>query len=272
MKNKIAEASAYLQSRLKEKPLVAVVLGTGLNALADTVDSPVYINYCDVPHMPKSTAPSHVGRFVCGYLNGSYIIFMQGRVHYYEGYHIQEVIFPIRLFQALEIDTLILTNAAGSLNPDLQPGDIVALLDHVNLMGVNPLIGADEPQLGERFPSMNEPYNKELRNLAHEIAEKEKINLKDGIYAGLTGPSLETRTECKMLAQLGIDLVGMSTVPEVIVGVQSKMKIIAFSIVTNLSNIFHDHPHSQEEIRQNADLARNNLEKLIKNIIMKIRK
>ena len=170
-----------------------------------------------------------------------------------------------------KVMTLIVTNAAGSLNENLRPGDIVLIKDHINFMGTNPLIGKNYEELGERFPSMNEPYSHRLIKLAEEIAQEYDFVVKTGVYTGLSGPSLETLAECKMFAALGSDLVGMSTVPEVIVAVHGGMEVLGISIVTNLSNIFHSEAHSQEEIRENADKARVNLEKLILNIIEKNR-
>lgn len=270
MLSNINEAATSIQTKLGYTPEVGIILGTGLNSVAEMMTDPITIPYEEIPHMPISTAPSHHGRFVIGNLSGKKTVIMQGRLHYYEGYSMQQITFPIRVMRALGIKTLIVTNAAGSLNENLQPGDIVLINDHINFMGTNPLIGKNYDELGERFPSMNEPYSQRLINLSREIAHENGFTVKTGVYTGLSGPSLETIAECKMFVTLGSDLVGMSTVPEVIVAVHGGMEVLGISIVTNLSNIFHNKPHSQEEIRENADKARTNLEKIILNIIEKI--
>ncbi len=270
MLTKIKEAAQSILARIDFEPEIGIILGTGLNSVAEMMTDPINIPYEDIPHMSVSTAPSHQGRFVIGSLNGKNVLIMQGRLHYYEGYSMQQITFPIRVMRALGINTLIVTNAAGSLNENLQPGDIVLINDHINFMGTNPLIGINYEELGERFPSMNEPYSHRLMNLATNIAQEHNFIVKTGVYTGLTGPSLETLAECKMFVSLGSDLVGMSTVPEVIVAVHGGMEVLGISVVTNLSNIFHSKPHSQEEIRVNAEKARLNLEKIILNIIEKI--
>ncbi len=272
MLDRIKQAADYLQSNLSFSPQYGLILGTGLNALADLIETPQIIPYEDVPHMPPSTAPSHQGRFVCGELAGKKVIIMQGRLHYYEGYSLAEVTFPVRLFQLLGCQNLIVTNAAGSLNEKLQPGTIVLIKDHLNLLGNNPLIGKNPAELGERFPSLNDAYSLRLRKLALEIARRYDFSLPEGVYAAVSGPSLETPAECLLLAKAGADLVGMSTVPEVIVAVQAGMEVLGLSIVTNLSNMFHALPHSQEEIRANAARAQSNLQKLIIEIIKRINK
>ncbi|MCF7814776.1 MAG: purine-nucleoside phosphorylase [Candidatus Cloacimonetes bacterium] len=263
-------AADHLKGKIKQQPDIGIILGTGLNSVADLIEDPTIVDYQDVPQMPSSTAPSHKGRFVFGELSGKQVVIMQGRLHYYEGYSMQQITFPIRLLKLLGIETLIITNAAGSLNEDLQPGDLVVIDDHINFTGDNPLIGKNLADFGERFPSFNQPYSKRLRDLCDEIAREKGFQLKHGVYTGLAGPSLETRAECKMLQKLGSDLVGMSTVPEVIVAVHSGMEVLGISTVTNLSNIFHSKPHSQEEIWKYAEQARVKLEYLINNIIEKI--
>lgn len=265
----IQNAANFLKSKIENSPEIAIILGTGLNSLAELIPNPVIVDYADVPEMPQSTAPSHKGQFVFGNLAGKEIVIMQGRLHYYEGYSMQQITFPIRVLKLLGVNTLIVTNAAGSLNENLQPGDLVLIDDHINFTGDNPLIGKNLDEFGERFPSMNAPYSQRLRDLCDEIAQAKGFELKHGIYTALTGPSLETRAECNMFLKLGSDLVGMSTVPEVIVAIHSRLEVLGISIVTNLSNIFHSRPHSQEEIRNNAEKARENLEYLLIKIIEK---
>ena len=272
MIEKITETVEVIESKLNIKPEIGIILGTGLNTVAEMMKDPVSIDYQDIPYMSLSTAPSHKGRLLAGSLVGKNVVILQGRLHYYEGYSMQEITFPIRILKGLGVKTLIITNAAGSLNEKLQPGDLVLLTDHINLTGDNPLIGPNIEELGERFPSLHEPYDLKLMELARQIAQDNNFQLKQGIYAGLAGPSLETKAECRMLVTLGADLVGMSTVPEVIVAIHSDMRVMGISVVTNLSNIFHSHPHSQEEIRANAAKAKNNLEILIINLLKNIDK
>lgn len=264
------EAVAFLQSKISVTPEIGMILGTGLSNAAGMIENAVSIEFSEVPNMPVSTAPSHQGKFVFGKLSGKNVVIMQGRVHYYEGYNMQQVTFPVRVLKLIGVELIIITNAAGSLNENLQPGDLVLIEDHINFFGTNPLIGHNLDEFGERFPSMNEPYSRRLSELCTHIAQEKGFQLKGGVYTGLTGPTLETRAECKMLVNLGSDLVGMSTVPEVIVAVHCGMEVLAISIVTNLSNIFHSRPHSQKEIQENADKSRENLEYLLTKLIEKI--
>ncbi len=267
MNNKIQESIQYLKTKVRSNPVLAVILGTGLNDLADSGAIIADIPYGNIPGFARSTAPSHKGRMVFTSIEGKDVLFMQGRLHYYEGYPMTQITYPIRVLQALGVQNLIITNAAGSLNETMSPGSIVLLSDHINMMGTNPLIGSPEQIPGERFPSLHEPYNLEMIETAKTIAEKNKIKVHQGVYAAMSGPSLETAAECRMLSRLGADLVGMSTVPEVIVGVQCGLKIMGISIVTNYGNIFHAKSHSQEEIRQHAAEAADNLKTLIKGMI-----
>jgi purine-nucleoside phosphorylase len=227
------------------------------------VEDPVVIPYADIPGFVRSTAPSHAGQLIAGKLAGTPVVLFQGRFHYYEGWSMSEVTFPIRALASLGAECLILTNAAGSLNEAMGPGSIVALEDHINLMGTNPLIGPNLDDYSERFPSMHEPYCREYLEAVASIAGFHGIPLHLGVYAAVSGPSLETRAECRMIRGLGADLVGMSTVPETIVAVHSGLKVLAFSVVTNYGNIFHSHPHTQEEIRAFAAQASQQLQNLI---------
>jgi len=270
MLDKIETASDFLKERIGFKPEIGIILGTGLNSIGEMLENPVIISYDDIPEWKTSTAPSHQGRLLAGKLDEKNIVILQGRLHFYEGYSMQEITFPIRVLKALGVEKLIVTNAAGSLNIEMVPGNLVMINDHINWMGNNPLIGENFDELGTRFPSLHEPYHKEYIAMAHKIANENNFTLQDGTYLALSGPSLETRAECKMLAKMGADLVGMSTVPEVIVAIHSNIKVIGISVVTNLSNIFHSEPHTQEEIRANAAKAKKNLEILILEIIKKI--
>jgi len=270
MLENIKKAADFVAEKIDFTPGIGIILGTGLNSIGELLEDPVIISYKDIPEWKASTAPSHQGRLLAGKLSNRGIVILQGRLHYYEGYSMQDVTFPIRVLKALGVEKLIVTNAAGSLNEKMIPGNLVMINDHINWMGNNPLIGENRDELGIRFPSLHEPYNKEYIAIAHKIAEDNNFSLQDGTYLALSGPSLETRAECKMLAKMGADVVGMSTVPEVIVAIHSDMKVIGISVVTNLSNIFHSKAHTQEEIRDNAAKAKQNLETLILELFKKI--
>ncbi|MBN1327325.1 MAG: purine-nucleoside phosphorylase [Candidatus Cloacimonetes bacterium] len=270
MIEQLDKAIAFLKANLPGKPRFAVILGTGLNSFAELLDNKLVIPYEKIPGFVVSTAPDHAGKLIYGSLEQENILVMQGRFHFYEGYSMEEITFPIRVLKDIGIEFLFVTNASGSLNEEMQPGTLVLIEDHLNLMGTNPLIGLHNSRLGSRFPSMNNAYDQELRNLAVKIAEKHNINLKSGVYAGLTGPSLETRAECLMLKGLGADIVGMSTVPEIIVAVQCGLRNLAVSTVTNMSNIFHSQPHSQAEIQRNAKSVISQLKILILELIKSI--
>ena len=264
----------YLKSRIPYEPVAMIILGTGLGALAesDYVQNRIEIPYAEIPGFVNTTAPSHQGKLIAGHINGTPVIILKGRFHFYEGHSMQQVVYPVRIARLLGVKYLFVTNAAGSLNEDLLPGQIVRITDHINFMGTNPLIGSNIEELGERFPSMHNPYDVELGKQALEIANRLNISVKQGVYCAVSGPSLETVAECMMLKRLGADLVGMSTVPEVIAAIHSQMKVFAVSVVTNLSNIFHSRPHSQEEIRQNADRASNDLILLFNELLGEIEK
>jgi purine-nucleoside phosphorylase len=266
----------YLKSKIGIEPKCAIILGTGLSALADSVTDKVEILYEDIPGFVRSTAPSHKGLLIAGKLGNVPVLVFNGRFHYYEGYTMSQVVYPVRVARLLGVKTLFVTNAAGSLNIDLEPGDLVRIKDHINFMGNNPLIGSTQldeevmidgvmtDEFGERFPSMHNPYHKDLEKIALIASKDTGVSYKEGVYVAVSGPMLETKAECIMLKSLGADLVGMSTVPEVIAAVHCGMKVFAMSVVTNLSNIFHSNAHTQEEIRENAGKAGQNLIKLIK--------
>lgn len=249
------QTADWLKQRLPEVPKVALILGTGLNGIAEQGRILVQIPYSGIPGFASSTAPSHKGNLILGELGGQKVLYLQGRFHHYEGHPLPTVVFPTRVLACLGIETLIVTNASGSLREELSPGSIVMLSDHINFMGGNPLCGENDASLGERFPSLNQPYDPDHRHACAAIAARAGITLREGTYIAVTGPSLETRAECAAFAGWGADLVGMSTVPEVIAARHAGMKVLAFSVVTNYSNLLHDQAHSQEEIRANADKA-----------------
>jgi purine-nucleoside phosphorylase len=235
----IAEAAATIRQALPAgfQPAVAIVLGSGLGALADEVQDAIILDYQDIPYFPISTIPGHQGRLVIGSLHGTPALIMQGRAHYYEGYSMQQVTLPIRVFRGLGILTLILTNAAGGLNPAFGAGEPMLITDHLNLVGLggaNPLRGPHEPALGPRFLDMSKTYDRELRLLAQLAAEEAGIPLHQGVYAGLAGPTFETPAEARFLRLIGADAVGMSTVPEAIVARHGGMRVLGLSGISNL--------------------------------------
>ncbi|GAB1467391.1 purine nucleoside phosphorylase I, inosine and guanosine-specific [Candidatus Cloacimonadota bacterium] len=264
----IFETTAWLKDRLPQLPKYAIILGTGLSDMAEEFPTLYKIPYSEIPGFVSSTAPSHKGFLVLAEIHKQPILFLQGRFHFYEGYAMEQVIFPTRVLAALGVKALIVTNAAGSLRLELPPGAIVQLCDHINFMGTNPLIGHNDENLGERFPSMNQPYDPAFCKLCDEIAAKQGIETHKGVYLAVTGPSLETKAECAAFAAWGADLVGMSTVPEVIVARHAGMKVLAYSIVTNYSNLFHEQAHSQEEIRHHAGISGAQLRNILSEFIL----
>ncbi|HEX8359373.1 MAG TPA: purine-nucleoside phosphorylase [Longimicrobium sp.] len=230
---RIAEAAAAIRSRSTLRPDAAIILGTGLGALADRIEVETAIPYDEIPHFPLSTVESHTGRLLLGRLGGRPVVAMQGRFHRYEGYTLQQVTFPVRVLRALGAGTLIVSNACGGMNPFWSPGELVLIADHINLLGDNPLIGPNDDELGPRFPDMSSVYDAGLRELAREVAAERRIPLRSGVYVAVAGPNLETRAEYRMLRTMGADVVGMSTVPEVIVAIHGGMRVMGVSIITD---------------------------------------
>ena len=238
--DQIQEALQFIRSRWTDRPdlppiKAGIVLGTGLGNLAKQIHTDVTIPYTDIPHFPHSTVESHAGNFVLGTLNGMPIAAMEGRFHAYEGYDPKEITFPVRVLRALGAELLVVSNACGGMNPQYQKGDIMVIEDHINLLGINPLVGINDDRLGPRFPDMSEPYDKNLIHLALECARKENFVAHKGVYVAVLGPNLETRAEYRFLRAIGADVVGMSTVPEVIVAVHCGMKVLGLSIVTDMA-------------------------------------
>src|SRR3954471_15591218 len=217
--NQIQEATAAIRARWPKTPRVGIILGTGLGALAQDIAADASIPYEDVPHFPRSTVESHAGRLVCGMLGGKSVVAMEGRFHFYEGYTLQQVTFPVRVMKDLGCTTLIVGSACGGMNPEWAKGDLMLIEDQINLLGDNPLIGPNDDRLGERFPDMCFAYDRELLTLAKRVALEERIVCHQGVFVAVAGPILETRVEYRFLRGIGADVVGMSTVPEVIVGV-----------------------------------------------------
>lgn len=228
------EAVAVIREQWDQTPQAGLILGTGLGGLAEQIEVAATFPYPEIPHFPESTAPSHAGQLVCGTLHGVPIVAMEGRFHYYEGYSLQQVTFPIRVMRALGAETLVVTSAVGGMNPQFDLADIVILEDHINLMPDNPLRGINDDELGPRFPDMSEPYSKTLIKAAQQAALKLSIPAHKGVLVAVAGPNLETRAEYRMLRQMGADIVGMSTVPEIIVARHAGMQTLGFSIVTDM--------------------------------------
>ncbi|MBN1807553.1 MAG: purine-nucleoside phosphorylase [Planctomycetes bacterium] len=234
LKSRIDEASAFIRSSSGVAPAVGVILGTGLGNFVSQISTAASIPYSDIPNFPETTVAAHEGRLIVGETSGVPIVAMEGRFHYYEGCPLADITLPVRVIKALGARVLVVSNAAGGINPLFSRGDVVLIEDHINLMGVNPLIGPNDDSLGPRFPDMSQPYSRRLIDLASTVALEKSIPLRKGVYAAMTGPCLETRAEYRMLKTLGADLIGMSTVPEVIVAVHAGLEVLGFSIVTDM--------------------------------------
>lgn len=233
LRQQIEEAAQAIRQHSHLKPEIGIILGTGLGSLADAITDATRIEYQHIPHFPHSTVDTHAGELILGYLSGKPVVALSGRFHVYEGYTQQQVTFPVRVAKALGIHTLVVSNAAGGMNPLFEAGDLMIITDHINFMGDNPLIGPNDDSLGPRFPDMSEPYAWDLIRLAEAQALKLGISLKRGVYLGCPGPSLETRAEYRFMRMLGADAVGMSTVPEVIVAVHAGLNVLGFSAITD---------------------------------------
>ncbi len=244
----VREAAQSIASRLNGTPDVGLILGSGLGGIADQIEDSVCIPYGEIPHFACSTAPGHAGRFVAGRLGGKAVICMQGRLHFYEGHSMQDIIFPIRVMKLLGVRSLVVTNAAGGVNTGFEVGDLMLIEDHINLMGTNPLIGPNDGEFGPRFCDMTYTYTPALRRAAEEAAERLGIPLKKGVYLGCTGPSFETPAEIRAFRVLGADAVGMSTVPEVIAASHCGLQVLAFSMITNMAAGVLDQPLTEEEV------------------------
>ncbi|MBA2685401.1 MAG: purine-nucleoside phosphorylase [Gemmatimonadaceae bacterium] len=268
-----AQASAAAQvvrDRFAHVPDVAIILGTGLGALGRAIETDVVIDYADLPGFPLSTVESHAGRLLCGTLGGRKVVAMQGRFHLYEGYTAQQVAFPVRVMRELGAHTLIVSNACGTLHPLWNAGEIMLIADHINLLGTNPLIGANDEALGPRFPDMSAPYDESLRALARAVALEQKIVLREGVYVAITGPALETRAEYRMLRTIGADVVGMSTVPEVIAAVHGGMRVLGLSIMTDQCLPDSLKPVTLAEIVEMAGRAEPQLTALVRGVLERL--
>jgi len=263
----IDRAAAVIRERFPTTPEVAIVLGTGLGRLAAEIDTSVAIEYPDIPGFPASTVESHAGRLLCGRLGGKSVIAMQGRFHRYEGYSLAQVTFPIRVLRALGARSIVVSNACGGMNPDWSAGDLMLITDHINLLGDNPLIGPNDDRLGPRFPDMSAPYDAGLADLARSVARANGIALREGVYVAVAGPNLETKAEYRMLRRIGADVVGMSTVPEVIVAVHAGMRVLGLSIITDMCIPETLEPASLEKIIAVAGRAEPHLTSLVRGVL-----
>jgi purine-nucleoside phosphorylase len=270
LRAQIDAAVEAVRSRTTATPGIGLVLGTGLGALARQIEKPTVIDYADIPGFPVATVESHTGRLLVGTLAGKTVVAMQGRFHRYEGYTLQQVTFPVRVLRALGAETLIVSNACGGMHPMWAPGELMLIADHINLLGDNPLVGPNDDSLGPRFPDMSAPYDASLRALARSVATERKIPLREGVYIAVAGPSLETRAEYRALRLLGADVVGMSTVPEVIVALHGGMRVLGISIITDQCLPDALEPASVEKIIAMAGRAEPSLTALVMGVVERL--
>lgn len=266
----VLESVDYIKSKIEIKPEIAIILGSGLGDLAEEVENKVIVKYSEVPYLPVSTVKGHAGQFVFGKLKGKNVVMMQGRFHYYEGYDINTLSLPIYILKYLGADKLIVTNAAGGVNTDFLPGDLMLIRDHVNFAFSNPLIGKNEDEIGPRFPDMSEAYDKNFIELAKEAGKTLNIKLQEGNYFWFTGPTYETPAEIKMARILGGDAVGMSTVPEVIAARHCGLKVLGISCITNMAAGILNQPLNHNEVIETSNRVKHNFIALVNKIVEKI--
>lgn len=266
LENKIIEASKYIENKVSARPKIGLILGSGLGAYGESLQNVSFIEYKDIPNFPTSTVQGHKGRFV---INED-VICMQGRFHFYEGYKMEDVTFPIRVMKNLGVEIILLTNASGGVNKEFKPGDLMVITDHLNLMGTNPLIGKNLDSFGERFPDMSTCYTPEYVNTVIELGKDLGLKLQTGVYAGFTGPSYETPAEVRMARILGADAVGMSTVPEAIVARHCGMKVIGISCITNMAAGVSEIPLCHEEVMQTSERVKCEFIKLVDSIVNRL--
>jgi purine-nucleoside phosphorylase len=265
--DKIQEAAGVIRAKWAGKPRVGIILGTGLGALSEDIQAEATFPYAEIPHFPESTVVSHTGRLVAGQLAGKSVLAMEGRFHAYEGYSLSQITFPVRVMKALGCETLIVSNACGGMNPQYSKGDLMLIEDHINLLPGNPLVGKNDDRLGERFPDMCYPYDRALLAMASQIALEEKIVAHKGVFVAVLGPNLETRAEYRFLRGIGADVVGMSTVPEVIVAVHSRLRVLGISVVTDMCLPDALEPAVLADILATAATAEKKLRVLVRRVI-----
>ncbi len=271
MLDKIKETAKFLSDKVSgPMPKLAIILGTGLGNLVDHIDNKQYIPYSEIPNFPVSTVQGHSGNLIFGTMAGKPVIAMQGRFHYYEGYDMKTVTFPVRVFKALGVETLFVSNAAGGMNKEFRVGDVMVITDHINLFPENPLRGKNYDELGPRFPAMTEPYSKEFIAKADDIAAEKGIRLMHGVYVGVTGPTFETPAEYEYFRIIGGDAVGMSTVPEVIVARHADMKVFGISVITDLGGKDITEVPSHEEVQKAALKAQPTVEAIVKEMVARV--
>ena len=266
----IDEIVNTLKGRTARKPRIAIILGSGLNGLAAAVQAPDIIPFGELPHFPVSTVFGHAGRLVIGELESKVVFVMQGRIHFYEGYSMAQVTLPVRVMQRFGIDTLIVTNAAGGVNPAFQPGDVMLITDHLNLLGMmgqNPLMGPNYDEIGPRFPDMSQIYDRQLADVARAVAKREGLALREGVYAGLSGPSFEGPADLRFLRLAGADAVGMSTVPEAVVARHGNMRVLGFSGISNKANLDGSTVTTHEEVIEAGKIITPKIERLIRGVL-----
>ena len=265
-----AEAVAFIKERLPIDPEYLLILGTGLGQLAEEMTVELELPYEEIPHFPVSTVESHAGKLLIGYLGGKSVMAMQGRFHYYEGYSMNQIAFPVRVAKMLGIQTLLVSNACGGLNPNFERGDIMLINDHINFLGDNPLIGPNDPDLGPRFPDMSQPYTERLLATAEQVALDTGIKMHQGVYLAVSGPMMETKGEYRYMRQLGADVVGMSTVPEVIAAVHMSMEVLGISVITD--ECFPDalEPVSLDDVLEAAAMAEPQLTRVVVGVLERL--
>lgn len=263
----VLEAAAHIRSVTTHIPKVGLILGSGLGSLADEVTDSARIPYEEIPHFPVTTVQGHHGQLVIGNLNGQQVIAMQGRFHFYEGYTMQQLTFPVRVMRELGVEILIVTNACGGINPSLHPGALMLISDHINFMGDNPLIGQNDDSLGPRFPDMSEAYDSDLRTLARKVAAREYLELHEGVYTAVSGPYYFSRAELAMVRTFGSDAIGMSTVPETIVAVHAGMRVLGISCITDMAIPEHITGITHDEVMEVAARTRPHFIRLMKGIV-----
>ncbi|WP_017728159.1 purine-nucleoside phosphorylase [Halalkalibacterium ligniniphilum] len=267
MLEKIKQSAAFLEGKLSNRPSIGLILGSGLGELADEIEEAVKIPYGEIPHFPVSTVEGHAGQLVVGRLHGKTVVAMQGRFHYYEGYSMQEVTFPVRVMKQLGVELIVVTNACGGMNKSFEPGDLMIITDHLNMTGDNPLIGPNVEELGPRFPDMSSAYTPELVEFVEATANRLDIKVQKGVYAGITGPTYMTGAELIMLRKLGGDVIGMSTVPEVIVARHANMKVIGISCITDMAIGEEIEGITHEQVVEVANRTKPKFIKLVKEIV-----
>ncbi len=268
--DKINEAKNYIVDKTQLNPQIGLILGSGLGDLADEIEEPVVIDYSDIPNFPISTVEGHAGQLIIGKLEGKNVMAMKGRFHYYEGYSMQEVTFPVRVMQSMGINCLLVTNACGGLNPKLHPGALMIIKDHINFIGDNPLMGRNYPELGPRFPDLSRAYDPALVTLAQEVGKKLDIETFDGVYLAISGPNYFSKAELRMVTRFGADTIGMSTVPEVIVAAHGGIKVLGISCITDMAIPDSLESISHEQVMEMANQTKPKFIRLVKGILKEV--